>query len=603
MKRTSDFQPHAVTREDRPDGSILLRSKHKMSPVAARTGDWLHNWAQKTPGQIFIAERSGTGWRAENYASTLQKVRAIAQALLARGMGADHPILIMSGNGVDHALLTLAAQYIGVPTVPVAEQYSLIPAAHGRLVHAISLVRPVMAFVDDAIRYGGAIELDALDRVEIVASRGAVDGITPFETLLKGDASVDVDVKHAGVTPETVAKILMTSGSTSEPKGVLTTHKMLCSNQSQIADALPFLRKRPPVVVDWLPWNHVFGGSHNFNMMLANGGSFYVDDGKPVAGLFDRTIENLGMVAGSLCFNVPVGFQMLLAALQTDVGLRQRFFENLDMIFYAGASLPQDVWEGFENLAMEMKGEVPLMTSSWGLTETAPALLIQQEPTDRSGVVGVPMSDVVVKLIPDDTARFEVRVKGPNVMDAYLDAPDKTADAFDTEGFFITGDAMRFVDPDDINKGLKFDGRISEDFKLLTGTWVRAGQLRLDMLACLGGLAGDLVVAGADRGEIGVMIFPNMAELARAGYTDESADGALTDASLLAEIRRRLAMNAMGSSSSTRVARAIVLREPASMAEGEMTAKGNLNFDRILTRRAQLLTRLYANDDPAVAKL
>lgn len=603
MKRTSHFQPHAVTREDLPDGSILLKSKHKMSPVVSRTGDWLHNWAQKTPDQVFIAERSGAGWRAESYAATLQKVRAIAQALLARGMGADHPILIMSGNGVDHALLSLAAQYIGVPTVPVAEQYSLIPAAHGRLVHAIGLVRPAMAFVDDATRYADALGLEALNGVEIVSSTGAHAGITAFEALLKGDASVDVDNAHAGVTPKTVAKILMTSGSTSEPKGVLTTHKMLCANQSQIADALPFLRDRPPVVVDWLPWNHVFGGSHNFNMMLANGGSFYVDDGKPVAGLFDRTVENLGMLASSLCFNVPVGFQMLLTALQNDTKLRRRFFEKLDLIFYAGASLPQDVWEGFENMAMEVKGEVPLMTSSWGLTETAPALLIQQEPTDRSGVVGVPMSDVVVKLIPDDTARYEVRVKGPNVMEGYLNAPEKTAEAFDTDGFFITGDMMRFVDPDDMNKGLKFDGRMSEDFKLLTGNWVRAGQLRLDMLACLGGLAADLVITGADKGEIGVMVFPNMSELARAGFSDTSTGGVLTDTGLLTEIRQRLAGNAKGAGSSTRVARAIVLSEPASMAQGEMTAKGNLNFRKILMRRAALLTRLYDNADPAVAKL
>ncbi len=603
MKRTTQFQPHDVTRQDRADGCILLHSNHETSTPVRRTGDWLHHWATKTPGQVFIAERSGAGWRSETYVTALQKIRAIAAALLARGMGAHHPILILSGNGVDHALLTLAAQYIGVPIVPVAEQYSLVPAAHGRLIHAIGLVRPAMAFVDDASRYADALALEALKGIEIVASNGTTSGITPFATLLKGDAGVDVEAAHASVTPDTVAKILMTSGSTSDPKGVLTTHQMLCANQAQIADSLPFLRKRPPVVVDWLPWNHVFGGSHNFNMMLANGGSYYVDDGKPVAGLFERTLENLGLVAGSLCFNVPVGFQMLLAALQKDPTLRQHFFKNLDLIFYAGASLPQDVWEGFETLAMEVKGEVPLMTSSWGLTETAPALLIQQEPTDRSGVVGVPMSNVMVKLVPADTARFEVRVKGPNVMTAYLDAPEKTAEAFDDEGYFITGDAMRFVDPQDVNKGLKFDGRISEDFKLLTGTWVRAGQLRLDMLACLGGLASDLVVTGADRDEIGLMIFPNLGALAAAGYSADSAEGALSDTGLLSDIRQRLANHAKGASSSTRVGRAIVLSTPASMALGEMTAKGNLNFDRILTLRADLLARLYAETDIAVAKL
>ena len=289
----------------------------------------------------------------------------------------------------------------------------------------------------------------------------------------------------------------------------MTTHRMMCTNQVQLADAMPFLRARPPRIVDWLPWNHVFGGSHNFNMMLANGGSLYIDDGKPVKGLFERTVENLSLITGTLCFNVPVGFSMLLGALRKDAGLRQRFFEDLDMIFYAGASLPQDIWQGFEHMAVETKGEVPLITSSWGLTETAPAMMLQHEPTENSGVVGVPLNGVTAKLIPDGEMRCEVRVKGPNLMPGYFEAPEKTAEAFDDEGFFITGDAMRFVDPEDINKGMKFDGRISEDFKLLTGTWVRAAQLRIDILAALSPLASDLVVTGADKSEIGVMIFPN----------------------------------------------------------------------------------------------
>ncbi|AXI48072.1 feruloyl-CoA synthetase [Sulfitobacter sp. SK012] len=603
MRRTSQFLPHSVTRHDRPDGTILLRSNYEMGPVVEKTGDWLHHWAQATPDAVFIAERSGAGWRTESYGATLQKVRAIGQALLARGMGQDTPILIMSGNGVDHALLSLAAQYIGVPTVPVAEQYSLVSAAHGRLLQAVELTRPAMAYVVDAGRYAEALSLDALAKVEIIASQPGMSSATPFDALIKGDAGVDVDAAHASVTPQTVAKILMTSGSTSVPKGVLTTHRMMCANQTQLADALPFLRERPPRVMDWLPWNHVFGGSHNFNMMLANGGALYIDDGKPVEGLFDRTIQNLGMVAGTLCFNVPLGFQMLLNALQKDTGLRHRFFENLDLIFYAGASLPQDVWEGFENMAMEVKGEVPLMTSSWGLTETAPALMIQQEPTDRSGVVGVPATGVVVKLVPDDEMRCEVRVKGPNVMEGYLNAPEKTAEAFDAEGFFITGDAMRFVDPENPNKGLKFDGRMSEDFKLLTGTWVRAGQLRLDMLARLAPLAADLVITGADKDQIGLMIFPNIAEVKRAGFSAVQTNGVLCDPNLRKEIGDRLVGNATGSSSSTYVSRAIVLSDPASMALGEMTAKGNLNFRTILTRRADLLTRLYDNNDPAVAKI
>lgn len=601
MKRTSQFLKHSVSRVDRPDGTVLLRSNHELGPVVEKTGVWLHDWAEQAPDRIFIAERSGAGWREESYAATLQKVRAIASALLARGMGPETPIIILSGNGVDHALLSLAAQYVGVPTAPVAEQYALIHGAHGRLRHAVELVGPKMAYVVDAGQYAEALALDVLEGIEIVASRpGAHGGVTPFEDLLKGDAGVDLDTAHASVGPETVAKILMTSGSTSAPKGVMTTQGMMCVNQTQLADALPFLRTHPPRVVDWLPWNHVFGGSHNFNMMLANGGSFYIDDGKPVKGLFERTLENLLMVTGTLSFNVPVGYSMLLGALQQDATLRQRFFAELDMIFYAGASLPQEIWQGIEAMAMDVKGEIPLMTSSWGLTETAPATMLQHEPIDRSGVVGVPLNGVTLKLIPDEDLRCEMRIKGPNVMPGYFQAPAKTAEAFDEEGFFITGDAMVFVDKDDVNQGMKFDGRISEDFKLLTGTWVRAAQLRMDMLTCLAPLAADLVITGADRNQIGVMIFPDKAELEREGFDLSDDRGAFVCTLLQGEIHRRLAERAREiSGSSTRISRAIVLSEPASMPEGEMTAKGNLNFRKVLTRRKDLLERLYDDADPA----
>ncbi len=604
MKRTTEFLRHSVEREDRPDGSILLRSTYPLSPVVERTGDWLHQWAGEAPDRVFLAERSGAGWREESYAGILEKVRAIGAALLARGMGANTPILIMSGNGVDHGILALAAQYVGVPVVPVAEQYSLIHGAHGRLREAINLIKPKMAYVVDADQYGEALNLAELAQVEIVASRPGSRNVTAFADLLKGDGSVDVDSAFAAVTPDTVGKILMTSGSTSSPKGVLTTHRMMCVNQAQLADSMPFLRKRPPVIVDWLPWNHVFGGSHNFNMMLANGGSLYIDDGKPVKGLFERTVENLSLKTGTLVFNVPLGFGMLLKALEADADLRQRFFEDLDLIFYAGASLPQEVWSGFERMAMEVKGEVPLMTSSWGLTETAPSALMQQEPAPHSGIVGVPVSGVTVKLLPDADMRCEVRVKGPNVMPGYLNDPEKTAAAFDEEGFFITGDAMLFLDPADANKGMRFDGRISEDFKLQSGTWVRAAQLKLDMLSRLAPLAADLIITGADRKQIGVMIFPNVAELTREGFDLNDDDGAFRCKLLQGEIHRRLSARAREiSGSSTLVSRAIVLSQPASMPEGEMTAKGNLNIRKVLARREALLERLYTDDDPAVVTL
>ena len=602
MKRTSNFKPHDVSSERRGDGTLLLRSNAEMGNVVDTSADWLHRWSEEAPERIFLAERSGAGWREETYQSTLQKVRAIAASLLARGMGPDTPILIMSGNGVDHGLLTLAAHYVGVPTAPIAEQYALIPAARERLEHAISLVNPRMAYVVDADKFAHAITIDALAGVEIVASDvGSQSGVTGVDTLLQGDSGVDIDVARGQVTPDSVVKILMTSGSTSAPKGVMTTQRMMCVNQTQIADSLPFLSERPPSVVDWLPWNHVFGGSHNFNMMLANGGSFYIDDGKPLKGLFDRTVENLKMVTGSLVFNVPVGFGMLLQALKSDQDLRQRFFQDLDMIFYAGASLPQDIWQGLEQMALDVKGEVPLMTSSWGLTETAPATMIQQEPTDRSGVIGVPMSGVTLKLVPEEDGRYEVRAKGPNIMPGYYNDPEKTAEAFDDEGYFVTGDAMVFVDPDNMNAGMRFDGRISEDFKLLTGTWVRATALRMSLLGHFAPLAADLVITGQDKSDIGVLIFPNKEAIETAGHALDDVDGMLSDPSLLNALRDRLAAwNAENASSSTRIARAAFFAEPASLVDAEITAKGNLNFRKVLQRRSAILDHLYNGSHGAV---
>lgn len=605
MNRTTEYRPHAVHREKRADGAILLRSKIALGPVTRRTGDWLNRWAVEAPNRVFLAERSGAGWRTVRYGEALQRVRALAGGLLARGLTGKTPILILSGNGVDHGLLALAAQYAGIPTVPVAEQYALIRGAHGRLRHAVDLVRPAMAYAADAALYGDALALDCFAGVEIVASRPCGSpGVTAFSDLARGDNGVDVDAAFDAVTPDTVAKILMTSGSTSSPKGVLTTQGMMCVNQTQLADALPVLHARPPRLVDWLPWNHVFGGSHNFNLALAAGGSLYIDDGRPVPGLFERSLENLSMVTGSLSFNVPVGYGMLLKALAADDRLRRRFFADLDLVFYAGASLPQQVWRGLEAMARETKGEVPLFTTAWGLTETAPSVMVQHEPIGRSGVVGVPLPGCTVKLVPDADGRCEVRVKGPNVMPGYAGRPEQTAEAFDDEGYLITGDAMVFVDPDDPNKGMAFDGRISEDFKLSTGTWVRAAQLRDDLLACLAPLAVDLVITGADRDQIGVMVFPNLGWLKDEGVPATSRDGALTDTALLGEIWRRLAERTPQiGGASTRVSRAIVLAEPPSMPEGEMTAKGNLNFRKVLTRRANLLARLYADDDPDVIKI
>ncbi len=590
----SKYRAHSAHRQDRADGSILLTSGLPLGPVARCATDWLVDWAAQAPDRPFLAERAGPGWREVSYAQALAQVRAIAAALADRGMGADTPILIISGNGVDHGLLTLAAQYIGVPTVPVAEQYALIPGAHPVLERIAGMIRPRMVFADDAARYGAALALPVFDGVEKVVSQGA--GFTPFADLLNGRG--DVSALNAAITPDTVAKYLLTSGSTSHPKGVLTTHRMMCTNQAQLKVALPFVTEKPPVLLDWLPWNHVFGGSHNFNLVLANGGTLYVDNGKPTPALARHTIDNLRMVSPTIAFNVPVGFAVLRDAMRADDDLKRRYFQNLDMLFYAGASLPQDIWADLESMAHEVRGDMPLFNSSWGLTETAPAALLQYEFTDQSGIIGVPLPEVTIKLVPaDDDNRFEVRVKGDTITPGYLHDPEKTAEAFDDEGYFMTGDAMRFVDPADMTKGLKFDGRIAEEFKLNTGTWVRAAGLRLEVLGKLKGLAADVILTGADRAEVGVLIVP--APALTQGATD--SDGALIVAQA-ADIAARL-KPAPTEGSAHAIRRAMVLAEPPSMAEGEITAKGNLNFRKLLQHRAALVARLYDDADPATIKV
>ncbi|MGJ8615413.1 MAG: feruloyl-CoA synthase [Sulfitobacter sp.] len=587
-----NLKPHDVLREDRADGTVLLRSRYPLEPVVARcSGDWLHHWAEKTPDQVFLAERSGDGWREVTYQETLTQVQAIAGHLLSRDLGPWRPIMILSGNSVDHGLLTLAAQYVGIPTVPVAEQYSLIPAAHTRLEYAVRLVKPGLVFADDAARYSDALALDVFKDVEVVS--------TGFSDFLKPTAT-DIATAFESVTHDTLAKILLTSGSTSDPKGVLTTMGMMTTNQAQIAACLPFVQARPPRIVDWLPWNHVFGGSHNFNLMLANGGSLYIDDGKPAPGLFGRTLENLADKSATISFNVPVGFAQLVTALERDKTLRETYFADLDMIFYAGASLPQDTWAALERLALDTCGQLPLITSSWGLTETAPAALISHEPAKGAGIVGVPMPGVTVKLVPEADGRFDVRVKGANITSGYLNDAAKTRAAFDEEGFFITDDAMGFVDPDDANKGLRFEGRLSEDFKLMTGTWVRAANVRLALLAALAPFAQDVVITGQGRDAIGALIVPNRAVIAAQGWEVMEQNGVLYCDPLNEILVGRLEALAAGATgSAARVTCALVMSEPPAMARGEATAKGNINFAKLLEGRADLVDLLYDPDTPA----
>jgi feruloyl-CoA synthase len=599
-----NYIPHDVAREDRADGSILLRSRVPLGPIVKNTGEWLHHWAQKAPDRVFVAERSGEGWREVRYADVLGQVRAVASSLLARGLGPEKPIVVISNNSVDHAILALAGQYVGVPIVPLAEQYSLVPDAYPRLQYAIETVRPAMVFAEDGAAYGAALGLDFMNGIEKVVARNGSGAATIFTDLLRGDNSVNVDESYARVGPETLAKIIFTSGSTANPKGVLTTHGMLCVNQAQMAAAMPVLSARPPKILDWLPWNHVFGGSHNFNLMLANGGSLYIDEGKPTKAGFAASIRNIREHAGNLAFNVPIGFAQLVDIMEKDEDLKRAYLGDCDLIFYAAASVTQEIWGTLAKLAKEVRGEVPLMFSGWGMSETSPAALQTHQPVDRPGNIGVPLPGVTAKLIPDEDGRCELRVAGPNVLKGYFHDSEKSKEAFDDEGFLITNDAVKFVDTSDTNAGLKFDGRISEDFKLMSGTWVRATNIRLEALKHFADVALDVVVTGHDRNELGLLVFPHPGSMSDSVLSAVDTGGAFSSEAVRKLIQARLlALAEHATSSSTRVVRAMMLATPPSMSEGELTAKGSINSRKVLTLREELVERLYNDKDPAVVRL
>ncbi len=591
---TNNYLKHQVKTTTQDDGTLLIQSEIPLGPVARNTGEWLHRWAQEAPERAFLMERSGAGWREISYSETLQQVQALAASLLAQGMGPDTPAIVLSGPGIDHGILMLATQYIGMPLVPLAEQYSLIPEAANRLDYCIHKIKPALVYASDGQKFGNGLNRESLASVTKMVSTNVPNGAWKFDDLLQGKPGQELDDAYARVGPDALAKILFTSGSTGNPKGVPQSQQMLTVNQAQYLSCLPMFAERPPVVVDWLPWSHTFAGNSTFNLVLSNGGTLILDDGKPVKGLFERTLENLRMHVGTLSFNVPVAYSLLVDALGKDKNLKNRFFADLDLIFYAGASLPPEIWSALEKMATEVSGKIPMMTSSWGLTETAPACLIHYQGGATSGMIGVPAPALQTKLIPYSEDRFEIRVKGPNVITSYFDAPDVDAKSFDDEGYLITNDAVKFVDANDPAAGVRFDGRISEDFKLLTGTKVQAADIRLQALAALEELVQDVVVTGADRNDIGLLIFPSQA-IAPAN------DGeVVTDIDYCDQVIDRLkGINKTASGSSNRISRALLMAQIPSIKDAEITAKGSLNIAAILSCRAGLLERLYDDSDEA----
>jgi len=585
--------------DTRPDGTIHIRSPHKLEAYPAKITERLMYWADAAPERVFIAQRRASGeWRTLTYFETLVQVQAIAQALLNRKLSAERPIAILSGNDIEHALLALAAMVAGIPYAPISVPYSLMSADFGKLKSITKVLTPGLVYASDGSAFARAIDAAVPDEAEVVTAFNppGFRPITLFADLMVTEPTERVEAAHAAVGPDTVAKILFTSGSTGQPKGVINTHRMLASNQAQVRAGMPFIRDEPPVIVDWLPWNHTFGSNHNFNMILDNGGSLYIDEGKPLPGAIAATARNLKEIAPTIYFNVPKGFEALLPYLREDEALRKNFFSRLKVMFYAGAGLQQYVWDELQQMSVATTGERIIFLSSIGSTETAPMALSCNWDFERPGNIGLPAPGVELKLVPNE-GKLEARLKGPNITPGYWRRPDLTADAFDDQGFYKIGDALKFVDTNDPGKGLLFDGRLAEDFKLVSGTWVSAGALRAQFVDHCAPLVRDAVIAGADRDDIAVLVFPDIAACGKfAGLpADAKPADMLNDTKVRAEFQRRLnALAKQSPGSSTRICRIILMDEPPSLDAGEATDKGSINQRAVLGRRAALVEELYA---------
>ena len=587
---------------------MLVRSHGALGEYPRRATERLAYWAAAAANRPMLAWRSASGgFDTLTYRDAFSAVQRIGQALLGRGLSADRPIAILSGNDREHALLTLAAQHVGIPVCPISPAYSSASRDFAMLRHAMRLLTPGLVFANDSQRFEAAIAAAVSPDVEVVTHRSAqarrhgFDEMhhiqTGFDELVSTAATAAVAAAHAAITPDTIAKILLTSGSTALPKGVINTHRMLCSNQQMIAYVLPFLRDEPPVLVDWLPWHHTFGGNHNLGLVIHHGGTLYIDDGRPLPALFPLTVRNLREIAPTVYLNVPRGYEELVKAMRQDDQLRRNFFSRLRLLFYAAAALSQHVLDELDGLAVETCGERIFMMTGLGATETAPMAICRTWESPLAGAIGLPIPEVEAKLVPAGD-KLEIRVRGPNVTPGYWRQDDLTRAAFDEEGFYRIGDAVRFVDAADVNAGFAFDGRLAEDFKLATGTWVNVGVLRAKAILHFAPCLRDFVVTGHGRNEIGVLAVPDV-DACRALCPKLPASAAagevLAHPAVRAWVCERLtSFAATSTGTSTRITCAMLLEEPPLLDALEVTDKGSLNQRAMLTRRAALVEELYA---------
>jgi feruloyl-CoA synthase len=592
-------------------GTVYLRSDQELQAHARRMTDRLVHWAETTPDRVFIARRErnadgSTGdWKKVTYREALQTARRVGQALLDRGLGPDRPVAILCENSLEHAELALGCLYVGVPYSPVSSAYSTVSQDYDKLRHVLKTLTPGLVFTTDAARYGKAIQASVPADVEVVLAEGEIEGraATRWSELRATQPTAAVEEAMHATGPDTITKFLFTSGSTKLPKAVINTHGMWCANQQQMRQSMPVLAEEPPVLVDWLPWNHTFGGNHNVGLTIYNGGTLYIDDGKPTPALMGETLRNLREVAPTIYFNVPTGFEAIAHAMKADAVLRRNLLSRVRMFFYSGAALAQPVWDLLHEVQEAEIGERIVMGTGLGMTESSPFAVFVTSPEVKSGYLGLPTAGMELKLVPVD-GKTEVRYKGPNVTPGYWRNPEATAECFDEEGFFRTGDAVLWIDEQDPHKGLKFDGRIAEDFKLATGTFVSVGPLRAKIIAAGAPYVQDAVITGLNRNEVGALLLPTAKIRQLAGLPDTaSLKDVLESAPVQQHFQRVVdALAAQATGSANRVARLHLMHEPPNIDKGEVTDKGSINQRAVLKERDAMVQAFHEDRLPFTLK-
>ncbi|HEY6126187.1 MAG TPA: feruloyl-CoA synthase [Steroidobacteraceae bacterium] len=592
--------PFATQFERRGDGSLILRPLGELSPYPPTLVNYLEHWARTAPDRVLVARRDGAGaWRRVSYAQMLARIQRLAAGLLTMDLSRDRPIAILSGNSIEHLTLSLAAMWVGIPYCPVSPAYSQVSTDLAKLQYVLDLLTPGLVVAFDTPRFARALSLVPA-HAKIIGD-ALLDGraVIALESLEQA-VTAEVDAAHAATDADSIVRFLLTSGSTGQPKAVITTNRMCCSNAAMLRQSMPFIAGEPPVLLDWLPWNHTFGGSHNIGMVLANGGSLYIDDGRPTPAGISQTLQNLREISPTVYFNVPKGFEMLAPHLRSDAQLRKTFYSRLRAYFFAGASLAQHTWDELDAAStLELGFKVPML-SGLGATETGPSVTFTTPAMGRSGVIGLPAAGTLVKLAPVEE-KLEIRVRSPSVTTGYWRQPELNAQAFDDEGFFRLGDAVRLIDPDEPSRGLKFDGRIGEDFKLANGTWVSVGPLRAELISALAPVAQDVVIAGLDTDFVAILVIPDIdacASMLACPHPPTRAELA-GEPKLLSGIQQRLAAHARANPASSRgVRRACVLAVAPSLDRGEITDKGSINQRAMLRNHADLVAELYSPAPP-----